>query len=49
MDPAALATAALAPELARRGIVNAGDAIVFTRVHSDLGLTDANFVELQQF
>ena len=49
VDPAALATAALTPELARRGIVNAGDAIVFTRVHSDLGLADANFVELQQF
>ena len=49
VEPGALATAALTPELARRGVVNAGDAVVFARVHSDLGLADANFVELQRF
>ena len=49
VEPGALATAALTAELARRGVVNAGDAVVFARVHSDLGLADANFVELQRF
>lgn len=49
VDPGALATAALTLELARRGIFLAGDAVVFARVHSDLGASDANFVELQRF
>ena len=49
VDASALAPAALTPELARRGVVGAGDAVVFARVHSDLGLADANFVELQRF
>jgi hypothetical protein len=33
----------------RRGIVKAGDAVVIARVHSDLEVEDANFVELQRF
>ena len=49
VDGGALATAALAPELTRRAVVGAGDAVVFARVHSDLGVADANFVELQRF
>ena len=39
----------LKPELVRRGIVHAGDAVVIARVHSDLEVEDANFVELQRF
>ena len=39
----------LKPELVRRGIVRAGDAVVIARVHSDLAVEDANFVELQRF
>jgi pyruvate kinase len=39
----------LKPELSRRGIVRAGDAVVIARVHSDLEVEDANFVELQRF
>jgi len=39
----------LKPELVRRGIVKAGDAVVIARVHSDLEVEDANFVELQRF
>ena len=39
----------LKPELVRRGIVRAGDAVVIARVHSDLEVEDANFVELQRF
>ena len=45
----ALATAALTPELSRRGAFRGGDAVVFARIHSDLGASDANFVELQRF
>ena len=44
-----LATAALKRELLSRGTVGAGEAVAFVRVHSDLALRDANFVELQQF
>ena len=39
----------LKPELARRGVVRAGDAVVIARVHSDLAVENANFVELQRF
>ena len=39
----------LKPELLRRGVVKAGDAVVIARVHSDLAVEDANFVELQRF
>ena len=39
----------LKPELLRRGVVRAGDAVVIARVHSDLEVDDANFVELQRF
>ena len=39
----------LKPELLRRGIVHPGDAVVIARVHSDLEVEDANFVELQRF
>ena len=39
----------LKPELVRRGVVRAGDAVVIARVHSDLEVEDANFVELQRF
>ncbi len=49
VDTDALATAALKPELASRGVFRPGDAVVFARVHSDLVASDANFVELQQF
>ena len=49
VDAGALATAALKPELARRRVFRNGDAVVFARVHSDLVVSDANFVELQQF
>jgi len=49
VDTDALATAALKPELASRGVFRTGDAVVFARVHSDLVASDANFVELQQF
>ena len=49
VDPGALATAPLKLELARRGRFLAGDAVVFARVHSDLGVSDANFIELQRF
>ena len=44
-----LAVGQLKPELARRGIVRAGDAVVIARVHSDLNMENANFVELQRF
>ena len=44
-----LAVGQLKPELARRGIVRAGDAVVIARVHSDLDMENANFVELQRF
>ena len=44
-----LAVGQLKPELARRGIVRAGDAVVIARVHSDLDRENANFVELQRF
>ncbi len=44
-----LAVGQLKPELARRGIVGAGDAVVIARVHSDLDMENANFVELQRF
>ena len=44
-----LAVGQLKPELARRGIVRAGDAVVIARVHSDLDMQNANFVELQRF
>ena len=30
-------------------VVEAGDAVVIARVHSDLEVEDANFVELQRF
>ena len=49
VDAGALATTALTPELVRRGVFQAGDAVVFARVHSDLGVSHANFVELQRF
>ena len=39
----------LKPELVRRDVVRAGDAVVIARVHSDLEVDDANFVELQRF
>ena len=39
----------LKPELARRGMVRAGDAVVIARVHSDMEVENANFVELQRF
>ncbi len=39
----------LKPELARRGMVRAGDAVVIARVHSDMEVEHANFVELQRF
>ena len=39
----------LKPELARRGLVRAGDAVVIARVHSDMEVENANFVELQRF
>ena len=44
-----LAVGRLKPELMRRGIVRPGDAVVIARVHSDLAVEDANFVELQRF
>ena len=39
----------LKQELARRGLVRAGDAVVIARVHSDMEVENANFVELQRF
>ena len=39
----------LKPELARRGMVRAGDAVVIARVHSGMEVENANFVELQRF
>ena len=39
----------LKPELARRGIVRPGDTVVIARVHSDVEVENANFVELQRF
>lgn len=39
----------LKQELVRRGVVRAGDAVVIARVHSDLEVENANFVELQRF
>ncbi len=47
--PDRLVVGRLKPELVRRGIVGAGDAVVIARVHSDLDMEDANFVELQRF
>ena len=44
-----LAIGQLKSELARRGMVHAGDAVVIARVHSDLEVANANFVELQRF
>lgn len=44
-----LAVGQLKPELARRGVVRAGDAVVIARVHSDLERENANFVELKRF
>ena len=49
VEAGAMATAVLKPELTRRGVFRTGDAVVFARVHSDLVVSDANFVELQQF
>jgi pyruvate kinase len=39
----------LKQELARRGLVRAGDTVVIARVHSDMEVENANFVELQRF
>ena len=44
-----LAVGRLKPELVRRGIVRGGEAVVIARVHSDLEVENANFVELQRF
>ena len=48
-EPDRLVVGQLKPELLRRDIVRAGDAVVIARVHSDLNASDANFVELQRF
>ena len=44
-----LAVGHLKPELVRRGVVRGGEAVVIARVHSDLDVENANFVELQRF
>lgn len=44
-----LATDALKQELVARRTVAAGEAVAFVRVHDELSLADANFVELQRF
>ena len=43
-----LETRKLQRELLRRGTVASGDLVAFVRVHSDLSIPDANFVELQR-